>query len=142
MGSKRRKTATAASDEVIAAKRVDPKVLFAWLLIPATLAGTIGGSIALRDYIAVSPETHDKDIAVVSSQLKTHFVDYQLTAEKARTNCQDIKQGTIDGLRDQITNITIKRAGITNAEVLAGLLKLEASINKLMAKAQKDKAAC
>lgn len=133
-------------------QKLDPRVLAAWLLIPATLAATIGGSVALRDYIAVSPDRHDKDITLTikqhdrdigatNMQLATHVVDYRVTAEKTRKNCQDIKQSTIDGLRGQITDITITKAGASQ-EVLAAMLALEDSVNKLIAKAETEKAEC
>lgn len=117
------------------------KRLLLWLGIPGLILALLTGLVLFRDSFAVAPDKHNGDILSIEREITAHTADYQQTAEKAITNCRDLKQSTINGLNDQITNINIKKAGAAQ-EVRAVLLQLENKINQQIAKAEAEKAKC
>jgi len=106
------------------------KKVFFWMGVPGLMLAFFGALIIFRDSIAVAP---DKFAGLESA--------YMQTAAQTVSNCRDLKQSTIDGLRAEIRNITVSKAG-ASPEVLAVLLALEQSVNKLIAKAESEKEKC
>lgn len=115
--------------------------LLVWLGIPGLILGLLAGLVIFRDTFAVAPDKHNGDILSIETGIIAHTADYQQTAEKSITNCRGLKQATINGYLDQITNINIKKAGAAQ-EVRAVLLQLENKINQQIAKAESEKAEC
>lgn len=106
------------------------KKLLLWLGVPGIILTLLVALVFFRDSFAVAPE---KFAGLESA--------YMQTAAQAVDNCRGLKQSTIDGLRTEIRNITVSKAG-ASPEVLAVLLALEQSVNKLITKAESEKAKC